>query len=983
MSEAFLSQSSTISPAGAREVDRVCDEFEAAWKKGEHPRLEDSLRDADAPARQLLRELLRVELAYRRGAGERPTPAEYAARFPDEAAVIDEVFREGAETVAPPSPGTWEGSADGNSQTTAPDWPRVPGYEILAELGRGGMGIVYKARQLGFNRIVALKTLCEGASHLRARFLREARSVAELNHPHIVCVHAFGECGGDPYFAMEFMAGGSLTDRLAAGPLPPRQAARLVARLADAVQYAHDREIIHRDLKPANVLLGGPDLDPDPDGPPLGVAKVADFGLAKRLDADTELTDPGAVMGTPSYMAPEQARGDARQVGRPADIWALGAILYEAVAGRPPFKGATRELTIAQVLIDEPPRPTEVCPAVPQELEAACLKCLEKEPAERYSSARALAEDLESFLADRTMLVRPPTEWERQCRWARRIGYELVEVAGWSLLGMVYTARQLSLQRPVVLKTVSVRAGSDPGRLARFRTEAEVAARLDHPNIQKIYDLGERDGQAYLSQEHVDGGTLADRLTGEPLPPRDAAVLVEALARAAHCAHQKGIVHSDLRPFNVLLTADGVPKVTGLGLARLLHGRGRTEEPAAQKVFSNYMAPEQVTADPADNVGPAADVHALGAILYELLTGQPPFLAQTVADTLGLIRIRPARPPSELNPELHPLLDAICLRCLAKDPAGRYPSAGELAEELRKVQRWDPQRTQDVDLVPGYALEEELGRGGTTVVYRARQVSLDRVVALKIFRDHFGPILAANRAVARLAHPNLVQVIDCGEREGLLYVAEEYVDAQRLDRVIAGQPRPAREAAELMETLARVLEYVHQAGIVHRNLKPRVVLLTALGVPKVSSFDLALLADRGPPPDEEEGLIRGTPNYLAPEQALGRVRAIGRATDVHGLGTILYELLTGRPPFTAADPVELVRQVIGVPPTPPRQLEAGVPAALEAVCLRCLEKDPARRYSTAGDLADALAAFRKRGRLPDERPGLLWRIRRWLGGGKV
>jgi serine/threonine protein kinase len=969
----------------AREGDRVCDEFEAAWRRGERPRLEDAVGDADAPARPwLLRELLRVELAYRRGAGERPVPDQYAqcaALFPDAAALIAEVFREASETTAPPPPRTWEGSADEKSPAAASDWPRVPGYEILAELGRGGMGIVYKARQLGFNRVVALKTLSDSAASLRARFLREARSVAELNHPHIVGVHAFGEYAGGPYFAMEFMPGGSLTDRLAARPLPPRQAARLVARLADAVQYAHDRDIIHRDLKPANVLLAAPDRDADPDGPALGLPKVADFGLAKRLDTDTELTDPGAIMGTASYMAPEQARGDVRQVGRAADVWSLGAILYEVLSGRPPFKGATRDLTIAQVLTDEPPRPTEVRPSIPLELEAVCLKCLEKEPDKRYPSAGALSEDLEAFLSDGTMVVRPLSEWERQCRWANRIGYELVEVAGWSPLGLVYVARQLSLQRPVVLKTVSPRAGGDPLRLARFRTEAEVAARLDHPNIQKIYDLGERDGQAYLSQEHVDGGTLADRLTGQPLAARDAAVLVEALARAAHCAHQKGIIHNDLRPFNVLLTADGVPKVTGLGLARLLRDGGQTEAPGARRVFSNYMAPEQATADAADSVGPAADVHALGAILYELLTGQPPFLARTVAETLEQIRTRPPRPPSELNPELHPLLDAICLRCLAKDPAARYPGAGELAEELRRVQRWDPQRTQDVDLVPGYALEEELGRGGTTVVYRARQASLDRVVALKIFRDNFGPILAANRAVGRLAHPNLVQVIDCGEREGLLYVAEEYVDGQSLDRKIAGKPRPAREAAELVETLARVLEYVHQSGIVHRNLKPRVVLLTALGVPKVSSFDLALLTDRGPPPGEEEGLIRGTPNYLAPEQALGDVRRIGRATDVHGLGTILYELLTGRPPFAAADPVELVRQVIGVAPPPPRQLAAGVPAALEAVCLRCLEKDPARRYPTAGDLADALRAFQKHGRSPDERAGWLWRVWRWFGGG--
>jgi serine/threonine protein kinase len=556
-------------------------------------------------------------------------------------------------------------------------------------------------------------------------------------------------------------------------------------------------------------------------------------------------------------------------------------------------------------------------------------------------------------------------------------GYELLEVTGWSTLGMVYRARQLSLNRPVLLKTISVRAGTDPVLLERFRTEANVAARLDHTNIQKIYDLGDRDGQAYLSQEHVDGGTLAEYVTGIPMPTRKAIALVEALARAAHCAHQNGIVHSDIRPFNVLLSADGVPKLTGLGLARLLGAADRTEGTYYRRMFSNYMASEQTTAEGSDTLSPAADVHALGAMLYELVTGQPPFLAETIEETLEQIRTLSPRPPSELNPQLPRWLDTVCLRCLEKAPAGRYETADQLADAFREPRFRDMTKTEEFELVPGYVFEEELARGGATVVYKARQVSLDRTVALKIFSANFGSIVDANRAVARLNHPNIVQVYDCGERDGLWYVTEEYVDGNRLDRVIGGKPQPPHQAAALTATLARALHYVHGAGIVHRNLKPRVVLFTGTGVPKVSSFDLALLAAQGSPPDEEEGsTIRGTPEYLAPEQATGNIRAISPATDVHGLGTILYELLTGCPAVTARDPVELIRQVVSVPPVPPRKLAPGVPALLESICLRCLEKQSTLRYPSAEALADELEHFLS-GRLRWIK--LARRLLSWLG----
>src|SRR5215471_17012300 len=217
--------------------------------------------------------------------------------------------------------------------------PQVPGYEVEAVLGRGGMGVVYKARHLALKRTVALKMLAAGHPHLaeRARFRAEAEAVARLQHANIVQIHEVGEAAGRPFFALEYVAGGSLAERLAGQPLSPRDAARLVAALAEAMHLAHSRNLVHRDLKPANVLLAGA------AGTPVGQCrpKVTDFGLVRQLDADSGQTFDGAVMGTPSYMAPEQAEGRARSAGPAADVYALGAVLYECLTGRPPFQGAT------------------------------------------------------------------------------------------------------------------------------------------------------------------------------------------------------------------------------------------------------------------------------------------------------------------------------------------------------------------------------------------------------------------------------------------------------------------------------------------------------------------------------------------------------------------------------------------------------------------------------------------------------------------
>ena len=463
----------------ARDVDEACDRFEAAWRTGDRPLIEDFLGGTTVSDRLvLLRHLLELELDYRGGIGESPRPSEYRRRFPGLEDLIDSIFAEfveqsrvvrggDLETLAPTG---WGGPTSGSAQSPPPDASlNIPGVEILSELGRGGMGVVYKARQIRLNRLCALKITLPGehnGAEFRARFLAEAETVARLRHPNIVQIYGLGDHDGRPYFEMEYIEGGSLARRLDGTPWSPEPAARMVAVLARAIGAAHRLGIVHRDLKPANVLLV------DDDTP-----KVVDFGLAKTLEADSSLTQSGVFVGTPSYAAPEQSEGLTKAVGPAADIYALGAIFYHMLTGRPPFQAATVLQTLEQVRTADPVAPSRLQPGLSRDAETICLKCLEKDPQRRYANTAALAEDLDRYLAGRAILARPTGAVERFRKWIRRrpaVAVLSAAVVAVTLLGLILVAWQWRRAEDKAFTEAAANARAQQARLVAFEKQAEL-----------------------------------------------------------------------------------------------------------------------------------------------------------------------------------------------------------------------------------------------------------------------------------------------------------------------------------------------------------------------------------------------------------------------------------------------------------------------------------------------------------------------------
>lgn len=473
------------------------------WQQGEPVRVEDYLKqqanlrsDADG-----LLDLIYNEIFLREQQGDEPQLEEYLRRFPEfESQLrvqfeVHQMIQEGVRELAS-SKVTFGHQHERETPSSQPAQVAVPGYEILGQLGRGGMGVVYLARQVDLKRRVALKMILSGphaSAAERTRFRIEAEAVARLQHPNIVQIFEVNEQDGIPYLALELVDGTNLADQLEQAPWPTLAATRLVETLARAIHHAHQQGIIHRDLKPGNVLLTS-----------TGIPKITDFGLAKLLDADTAPTTTTGFLGTPHYMAPEQTAKSSRFIGPATDIHALGAVLYELLTGRPPFDGATALDVLEQVRFYDPLPPSHWQGHVPRDLETICLKCLAKEPRQRYASALDLAEDLRRFQDGEPIWARPVSVWERLRKWAwrRRTGLTLIALAGLVLV-LLGLWHHLNVQK------------------REQQARSDEAARRDHAN------------QVYRQFVHLRDEALFHGIYGTLFTDRDAPGNLQAMATTA------------------------------------------------------------------------------------------------------------------------------------------------------------------------------------------------------------------------------------------------------------------------------------------------------------------------------------------------------------------------------------------------------------------------------------------------------------------
>jgi WD40 repeat protein/predicted Ser/Thr protein kinase len=492
MTDAPGTHSASLPLATLERIDCVCLEFEAAWKRDEQPRIEGYLGATQGlERRELLRELLLLDVDYRRHRGEIPTIAEYQRRFEKDSDLLPHILEQ-LSTVAQPET-TPIRKEQPCSELKLPC--RFGDYELLSLLGEGGMGVVYRARQSTPDRIVALKiirpdrlaTAVSGQQQkVIERFRAEAQAVAQLEHDNILPLYDVGEINGRPFFSMRHVEGRGLEEVLRNGPMPDLAAAAILEPVARAVHYAHSRGLVHRDIKPRNILLDG-------NGRPY----VTDFGLAKSLASGQELTQTLEVLGTPAYMSPEQALGQS-ELGPATDIYSQGATLYELITGRPPFRAASVAETLRQVIHDEPVSPRRLNPAVHRDLETICLKCLQKEPRHRIESAAQLADELQRFQRGEPILSRPISFTARGASWCRRNPQQA---------GLVLAVTVVLMLGTVVSSAFAVRNRRLADSERELREEAEDAGQQQ----KRLAEQARRDRDQAVRNAYLADMRLIDR----------------------------------------------------------------------------------------------------------------------------------------------------------------------------------------------------------------------------------------------------------------------------------------------------------------------------------------------------------------------------------------------------------------------------------------------------------------------------------------
>jgi serine/threonine-protein kinase len=584
-------------------------------------------------------------------------------------------------------------------------------FQIEQLAGSGGTGVVFRAVDRRNGARVALKLLARADERTRTRFLREAAVLAGLSHPGIVRYVEHGVTEeNEPYLAIEWLDGQDLAERLRRGRLSVRDTVRLAGRVADALAHAHGAGVLHRDVKPSNLLLVG--------GEP-GRVKVVDFGLARAGDP-RGVTRAGALLGTPGYAAPEQARGDVDVDGR-VDVFGLGCVLFECLTGRPAFLGGAGEATVtyrsttadadvgfigdrlAAELARRPParapRPREIDPSIPAELDDLVTHMLEPLASARVPEMRVVCERLRELAApeEDARTEAPPEAAGERVDVAGGGGallagkYRIESEIGSGGSGVVLRATHVGLGQTVAVKMLNESWRGRPEVVARFVREARAAARLRSPHVVRVQDVGfAEDGAPFLVMEYLSGADLAATLSERgPLPIDEVVDCVLQACEALAEAHAAGIVHRDLKPANLFVEKhpDGSRsvKLLDFGISKFAEATTAVDAAVTREGehmgSPQYMSPEQIVS--ASRVDARTDVWSMGVVLYELLSGKPPFMGRTVMQLAVAIREDAPVALRELRPEAPAALEAVVARCLSKDPAGRPADAAELAEALK------------------------------------------------------------------------------------------------------------------------------------------------------------------------------------------------------------------------------------------------------------------------------------------------------------
>ncbi|BBM86740.1 WD40 repeat domain-containing serine/threonine protein kinase [Candidatus Uabimicrobium amorphum] len=560
--------------------------------------------------------------------------------------------------------------------------------------------------------------------------------------------------------------------------------------------------------------------------------------------------------------------------------------------------------------------------------------------------------------------------------------YVIKKFLGKGGMGKVCLAHDPHLERDVAIKLMKVEGESDI-YAKRFLREARAVAKLNHKNIISVYDIGYDKQQFFFIMDYIEGGSLKDWM-GKSIPLQQKIRVMAQIITAIQYAHSEGIIHRDLKPANIMLTKTNEPKIMDFGLVKLLQSSSILSRSGAIFGTLQYMPPEQASDSSA--VDERSDIYSLGVILYELLTGRLPFTSKTRMKLLTQILNDTPTSLSEINSEIPVQLSHICLKALQKKPHERYQTAQEFAAALQHLNlgRLEVEETNKLhmtklftnsttgdtnrsrlemgDRFGRYIVETKLGEGGMGAVYRIRDEKLNRSVALKIIlgnqkEKQVQRFLQEARATASLKHPNIVEVYEIGELPQN-YFTMELIEGRSLASLLRSKNLDARKAAIIMAKCSDALQYAHEKGIIHRDVKPSNIMMERNNEPKVMDFGLA----KDMKEDSElskSGDVLGTVVYMSPEQADGA--AIDARSDVYSLGASLYEVLTKRPPFQGESPIRILKQIFTEDPLEPRMLNPDIPKDLEAICLKCLQKKPEKRYQSARELCDDLKNFiRKR-----------------------